>query len=444
MSTNLATLNPFGQVERPSSSSALAHTDQQRAIAEVQAAMMIARANPRDQIRAMDRILNACQRPTLAECAIYSYSRGGSDVSGPSIRLAEALAQSWGNISYGLRELSQTEGESTVQAYAWDVETNTRREMVFQVAHVRHTRSGQKRLEDPRDIYEMVANQGARRLRACILAIIPGDVTEAAVQQCDQTMRASADTSQDAIRKILEAFARFEVTREQIEARIQRRIDAIQPAQVVALKKIYASLRDGMSNPGDWFGGGAPEVPAGVADLNARIAETAAKRQAPPPEPAPVVETAAPAHAPAPVTAAAPAQESKEWPQADPDDGVLVDARGCPWIAGCHANSKTCNADGSWRRLKGADPATVASREADALLERAESLSKQAEPAPEATPEPDFIDPRTAVEALFEELRFDSQDRREWLATNYDGIDLDDAAPSILVEMAKKLSTLKD
>ena len=246
--------NPFGvqtQVSRPSN--AVAQTDQQRAIAEVQAAMMIARMHPRDPIAAMDRILNACTRPSLADAAIYQYSRGGSDVSGPSIRLAEAMAQSWGNMQFGIRELDQRNGESTVQAFAWDVETNTRREVTFQVPHLRYTRQGSKRLEDQRDIYEMVANQGARRLRACILAVIPGDVTEAAVAQCEATMRAKADVSPDSMQKMLSAFSDYGVTREQIEKRIQRRLDAIQPAQVVAMKKIYASLRDGMSSPADWF-----------------------------------------------------------------------------------------------------------------------------------------------------------------------------------------------
>jgi len=234
-------------------SSALAQTDQHRGIAEVQAAMMIARANPRDQIAAMDRILNACTRPTLADAAVYSYSRGGTDISGPSIRLAETLAQAWGNVSFGIRELDQRNGESTVQAFCWDMETNTRREVAFQVPHIRHTRQGSKRLEDPRDIYELVANMGARRLRACILAIIPGDVTETALEQCETTMKAKADTSPEAMQKMAAAFGTFGVTREQIERRIQRRLDAIQPAQVVSLKKVYASLRDGMSTAADWF-----------------------------------------------------------------------------------------------------------------------------------------------------------------------------------------------
>ena len=245
--------NPFNQMEQRKPEGALAVSDQQRAVAEVQSAMIIARANPRDQRRAMDNILNACTRPSLAESALYSYSRGGTDITGPSIRLAEAMAQNWGNMNFGIREISQANGESTVQAYAWDVESNTRREVVFQVPHLRFTRAGSKKLEDPRDIYELVANQGARRLRACILAVIPGDVTEAATKQCEVTLHASADTSPESIKKIAEAFGALGVTRAQLEARIQRRLESIQPAQVVALKKIFASLRDGMSGVADWF-----------------------------------------------------------------------------------------------------------------------------------------------------------------------------------------------
>lgn len=285
--------NPFGdaQIAARPGGGAVAQSDQQRAIAEVQAAMVIARMNPRDPIAAMDRILNACTRPTLANAAVYQYSRGGSDVSGPSIRLAEAMAQQWGNFQFGIRELEQRNGESTVQAFAWDVETNTRREVTFQVPHVRHTRQGAKRLEDPRDIYEMVANQGSRRLRACILAVIPGDVTEAAVAQCETTMHTTADTSAEAVTKLVQAFAGYGVTREQIEKRIQRRLDAIQPAQVVSLRKVYASLRDGMSVAADWFepveasgseDGGGQQQQSGAEKVKAAMR---AKGKAAPPAP---------------------------------------------------------------------------------------------------------------------------------------------------------------
>jgi hypothetical protein len=279
---DMTTINPFqaGAQVTAARSTAVAQTDASRAIAEVQAAMMIARMNPRDPVAAVDRILNACARPSLAEAALYQYSRGGSDVSGPSIRLAEAMAQQWGNLKTSVRELEQANGSSVVQAIAWDLETGYQCDKVFHVAHERHTKNGVKKLTDPRDVYELVANQAARRLRACILAVIPGDVTEAAVKQCETTLHTSADTSPETVAKMVAAFASYGVTKEHIETRIQRRLDAIQPAQVVALKKIYASLRDGMSSPGDWFDVAQSTEPpdAAIAAINAKVKP---KRHAP-------------------------------------------------------------------------------------------------------------------------------------------------------------------
>lgn len=226
----------------------------QRELAEVQAAMIIAKRFPRDEAEALEKIKMACQRNSLAEVALYSYSRGGTEITGPSIRLAEAMVQLWRNVQFGIRELEQRNGESTVEAYAWDIENNIRQVKVFQVPHKRYTKTkGAYALEDPRDIYEMTANQGARRLRACILGIIPGDIVEAAVTECENTLKAKADVTPDGIKKMLDAFAEFKVTREQIEKRIQRKLETITPAQKVGLGKIYNSMKDGMSGPMDWF-----------------------------------------------------------------------------------------------------------------------------------------------------------------------------------------------
>lgn len=252
--TRYETKNDLGFNDGEERQDAIVQMDSARQIQEVQAAMVIAKKFPRNEKQAMDRILNACQRPGLANSALYEYSRGGTAITGPSIRLAEAEAQAWGNIQFGIREIDQANGESIVEAFAWDVETNTRQVKVFRVPHIRHTKRGSYKLEDPRDIYEMIANNGARRLRACLLGVIPSDVTEAAVEQCEATMKASADTSKEAVKKMLAAFVeKFGVTKEMIEGRIQRRIDSITPGQVVGLRKIYTSLADGMSAPADWF-----------------------------------------------------------------------------------------------------------------------------------------------------------------------------------------------
>ena len=136
-----------------------------RQMQEVQAAMVAAKRFPRDELAAINRIKATCQRPTLAAQAVYRYPRGGQNVSGPSIRLAEALAQNWGNIDTGIVELENSHGTSTMMAYAWDLETNTRVTKIFTVEHKRDTKQGSKALTDGRDIYEATANFGARRQR---------------------------------------------------------------------------------------------------------------------------------------------------------------------------------------------------------------------------------------------------------------------------------------
>lgn len=254
MMMNNTISNPFGSREQANAGNSLVAVEQERAIQEVQASLVIAKKFPRDSIAAMDKILQACTRETLADSALYSYNRGGTEVTGPSIRLAEAMAQNWGNIQFGIRELEQRNNASIVEAFAWDVETNVRQVKTFTVPHVRDTKKGRKVLTDSRDIYEMVANQGSRRLRACILGVIPGDVTEAAVRQCEITQSSTVDVSPENIKKLLGTFlTEFSVTQAQIEKRIQRRIESIRPAQFLQLRKIYQSLRDGMSGIEDWF-----------------------------------------------------------------------------------------------------------------------------------------------------------------------------------------------
>jgi hypothetical protein len=138
-------------------------------------------------------------------------------------------------------------------AYAWDLETLVCDERRFHVRLWRDTRSGGYALKDERDIYELVANMGARRKRACILSCIPGDVIAAAVDQCEKTLRAKADVTPERIEAMLERFATYHVTKDMIEKRIQRRIDAISPAALLQLGKIHNALRDGLGQVSDYF-----------------------------------------------------------------------------------------------------------------------------------------------------------------------------------------------
>lgn len=235
--------------------SALAAGIVSREMSEVMGQVSMAKQYPRNVFQAEQRILDTCNRPALAQVAMYQYPRGGQRVTGPSIRLAEAIAQNWGNLSYGIQELEQREGESVAKAFCWDLETNVRQEKVFTVKHSRKAGGTIKKLDDPRDIYELVANNGSRRLRACILGVIPGDIIDKAIQQCTDTLAGkSKGPLKDRIANALKAFKeQHRVTQEMIEFKFGYSADSFTEYDYVELINIFNSLRDGMSKVEDWF-----------------------------------------------------------------------------------------------------------------------------------------------------------------------------------------------
>lgn len=221
---------------------------------EVQVAMVAAKRFPRDPMAAYQKIMQDCGRKSLAAKAIYEFPRGGSRVSGPSIHLARALARGWGNLDSGFKVLDDNGKRATVMAYCWDLETNYREAKTFDVSHIRQTKSGSYALTDPRDIYENIANHAARRERACILSVIPADVVDAALGQCQRTL-VSGDKIQlsDRIRNMIAAFAEFGVTPEMLEDYIGYKKEAFSPQAVMRLGNVYNSIKDGVGSAEQFF-----------------------------------------------------------------------------------------------------------------------------------------------------------------------------------------------
>jgi hypothetical protein len=227
-----------------------------RAIAEAQGKLVIAKRFPRDEVAAYNRVAQACQRKGIAEKAFFSYNRGGSTVSGVTIRFAEELARCWGNIDYGIKELSQDDGKSEMQAYAWDLETNAQSVQNFTNPHIREVQGKAKVLTSQRDIYENNANMGARRLRSRILAILPNDLVDMAITECKKTLAGNNDEPLiDRVKKMIVAFSKLGVTQEQIELKLKRKVENMTADDFVEYIGIYNAIKNGESKVADWFEG---------------------------------------------------------------------------------------------------------------------------------------------------------------------------------------------
>ena len=229
-----------------------------RVLQEVQAMVLVARQCPRDEFKARQRIIDAAKRISLAETALYAYPRGGQIVKGPSIRTAETIAKYWGNIAFGTKELSQDNKShvSEIMAYAWDLETNTRQEKVFTVPHKRDKKGvkGGELLLEPRDIYELTANMGARRVRACILGVIPADIVEDFIAECNKTLAGdNKEPLKDRVMKMIKYFESLGVTQEMIEKRLGCKADAFIEKHLVDLKAIALSIKDNFQSIDAYF-----------------------------------------------------------------------------------------------------------------------------------------------------------------------------------------------
>ncbi|WP_095021952.1 hypothetical protein [Bacillus thuringiensis] len=251
----LSNIDYADYMPKPEAKSTATEAMVSRQAQEVQMAMYVAKNFPRDTYDAFQRIMKECERKLVAENAVYQYPKGGQKVQGPSIRLAEVIARNWGNIDYGIIELDQKDGESSMMAYAWDLETNTRQTKIFTVKHERKAKGKTNKLTDSRDVYELTANMGTRRMRACILGIIPGDIVDAAVQKCNDTLiNGQKEPLEDRLRKALDAFKKdFGVTKEMIEDSFQLNIDAFTEHDFVKLGRIYTSIREGVGKKEDFF-----------------------------------------------------------------------------------------------------------------------------------------------------------------------------------------------
>jgi hypothetical protein len=60
-------------------------------------------------------------------------------------------------------------------------------------------------------------------------------------------------TDVDTINRLMGAFESIGISKEMIEARIQRKLEAITTHNIVDLRKIYSSIKDGIASPIDFF-----------------------------------------------------------------------------------------------------------------------------------------------------------------------------------------------
>ena len=254
MTTDIAEL-PSERLAIQTTSQAAA-VEQGRAVAEVQSAVTVAQAVPRNQGRAEAEMRDSCGRMAVAKSAFYSMPRAGGRVEGATVHLARELARIWGNIDYGVREMRRDDeaGESEIQAYAWDQQTNVRSTRSFIVPHERMVKKQRSKLTDLGDIYLNNQNIGARAVRECVFTVLPQWFTQAAEDTCRHTLeKGEGEPVSAQVDKMLAAFQQLGVTEQMIQVKLDKPRTGWQAGDLADLRTVHGTLSRGEASVSELF-----------------------------------------------------------------------------------------------------------------------------------------------------------------------------------------------
>jgi hypothetical protein len=238
-------------------------SEQQRAMAEVQAAIFIAIRNPRSETTAVAKMNDSVGRYSFAEKAYYSYPRGGKDISGPGINFAREFARVWGNIRYGSRILHDDELSRTVEGFAWDLETGT-----YNSGQSSFEKKAQRKDKntgvtswvavDERDLRELTNKHASLLMRNAILQLLPRDLVDDLIIKAKSVVAKNikGDDPRKAKVALINDFIKKGVIQSQLEGYIGKVMDKATPDDLATLKGVLTALSEGSKK--EEFFGGAP------------------------------------------------------------------------------------------------------------------------------------------------------------------------------------------
>lgn len=226
---------------------------------EIQAAVILAKRFPRNEDAAFQKLMRSCDRPTFAGDVTYSFPRGNTTVTGPTIYLAREFSRLWGNIRHGCDVVADDDDSRTIRAWAWDLESNVKvtsdvtfKKLIQRVRWVDGNKQSVWLEPDERDLRELTNKHAAIAKRNCLFELLPSDMIEDAVARAQKTLLDKAKKDPDGTRKaVVTAFGSINVQVENLEAFLGHKLDMSSPAELEKLRGIYKSIRDGDATWGE-------------------------------------------------------------------------------------------------------------------------------------------------------------------------------------------------
>ncbi len=248
--------------------------------AEIAQQVATARQYPRSISRAVKAITSlATLDESAAQECIYALPRGGKPIRGPSIRLAEIVAQQWGNnrIATRIVEVDRREKVIVAEAVFHDLETNSaiRTEVRRRISDKR----GQILTDDMIVVTGNAASSIARR--NAIFASVPKAVWNRAYEAAERIIKGDAKTLAERRFKSVAAFGTWGVKPEQVFAALGvAGYEEITLEQLPTLIGMFNAIKNGDETAESLFSGRQAIAGKAFDRVENPLADEAAKPEA--------------------------------------------------------------------------------------------------------------------------------------------------------------------
>lgn len=228
---------------------------------EVDVSISTAKQYPRDIEKAVNECLTVATKTkgTANEC-FYALPRRQKQsdgsyqtkmIEGPSVRLAEIIAYSWGNINFGFRIVANDGKKITAQAVCHDLERNIRGQI--EVDRRITTKSGHTFNEDMQIVTGNAA--GSIALRNAILRVIPKAVLADIVDKIKKVALGEVEDLTKSRAIAVDYFTGLGVDKKKVLATVGKKdLDKITVDDVFTLRAIANAIKEGSTTIEEAFG----------------------------------------------------------------------------------------------------------------------------------------------------------------------------------------------
>jgi len=242
--------------------------------AEIESAFVMALKMPRNREQARVEIVDSCRNLRFAEKVKYKKPVGKKKVGnqwvqnfveGPSIRFAEEMIRTWGNVKIQCVTIYEDSFKRITLVNVVDLQKNISysKQITVDKTVERKNAAGREVISERINSYnekisivvatsdEVTIKEAAlisKEIRNASLRLIPQDIIDEAMQITSTTIEAGVSSDIHGSRKtLIDVFAKLGIKPLDLEEYLGHSIDATTPKEIADLKIIFKTISDGQA-----------------------------------------------------------------------------------------------------------------------------------------------------------------------------------------------------